>query len=89
MSIVLRTNCECLEHPFVAPQNLSLDNIVDCEHLKFVMFKHPQFEHLWFVFNYVFNVDLEQFEIKQFLQDVKGMEIGNRKKSWLSSTTNI
>ncbi len=56
MSIVLRTNCECLEHPFVAPQNLSLDNIVDCEHLKFVMPKHPQFEHLWFVFNYVFNL---------------------------------
>jgi hypothetical protein len=26
---------------------------------------------------------------KQFLQVVKGMEIGNRKKSWLSSSANI
>jgi len=56
MSIVLHANYECLEHPFVAPQNSILDNITNCEHLKVAMPKHPQFEHLWFAFNYVFNL---------------------------------
>lgn len=46
---MFRTSC-------CRPQNSSLGNIIDCEHQKFVMLKHPQFEHLWFVFNCVFNL---------------------------------
>jgi hypothetical protein len=56
VSIVLHANCECLGHLVVAPQNSSLDNSTYCEHLKFVMLKHPQFEHLWFDFNCLFNL---------------------------------
>jgi hypothetical protein len=65
MFIVLHTNCECLEHPIVAPQNSSLDNITHCEHPKFVMLKHPQFEHLWFVFNCVFNLQYKTSSISE------------------------